>query len=385
MKTWMMLALTLFCMNAGAQSHASNVGVLGCLDCFNFVAPTIYGAENVNPAEVGLIVYDSYYNSFRGFNLDNRWVKMSNDMAARTVSTSTNILATDDVVLVNAASGALTETLPEAATVPGKIITVKKSDSSANIVTVDGYSTETIDGAANKKLLVQYDLVKLVSSGGNWLDVTQKPRRPPTVTNYLSGSGTYTTPAGAVYLRVRLVGGGGGGGGGGTTGTVTNGGSGGSTTFGSSLLTGTGGSGACTGSGGGAATMSSPAIGTALSGGAGAGFTANNSVAVFLEGGHGATSPFGGAGRGAPNSTGSAAVANTGSGGGGGGSDAAATNRYACSGGGAGGFIDAILPNPGSSYAYSVGAGGTAGAAGTSGFAGGAGGSGAIEITEYYQ
>jgi hypothetical protein len=52
-------------------------------------------------------------------------------------------------------------------------------------------------------------------------------------------------------------------------------------------------------------------------------------------------------------------------------------------GGGAGGYVNAIIVNPSTSYPYIVGTGGTGGT-GTS-FAGGNGGSGIIIVEEYYQ
>ena len=76
--------------------------------------------------------------------------------------------------------------------------------------------------------------------------MSQTPRisnTVPTQQIFTSGSGTYTTPAGVKWIRVRMVGGGGGaygalaGGGNGNAGAV-----GGSTTFGSSFLTAGGGS-----------------------------------------------------------------------------------------------------------------------------------------------
>jgi hypothetical protein len=90
----------------------------------------------------------------------------------------------------------------------------------------------------------------------------------PTQQRLTSGTAaTYTTPAGVLYLRVRMVGGGGGGGGssnGGGAGAA--GGTGGTTSFGAALLAcvgGTGG-GAATGTvggGGGTSSISAPAYG----------------------------------------------------------------------------------------------------------------------------
>lgn len=206
----------------------------------------------------------------------------------------------------------------------------------------------------------------------------------PTVQRFTSGTGTYNRSAGVLYIRVRMVGGGGGGAGSGTS-AGTSAGNGGSTTFGTSLLTaGGGGLGnwmPAAGPGlGGSTTINSPAITNnsgAGNGNSGSGFATSGPQV----GGKGGDSCFGGGGVG-PGGTnaGSAGLANTGGGGGGAGSG----NGGPGAGGGSGGFLEAIIANPSSSYSYAVGAGGTAGGAGPSGAAGGAGGSGYIEVTEYY-
>lgn len=212
----------------------------------------------------------------------------------------------------------------------------------------------------------------------------------PTIQTFLSGSGTYTTPQGVKYLHVRMIGGGGGGAGGGTT-SATAATAGGDTTFGTSLLTANGG-GASTrggaGASGGAASIISPAFGTALSGANGESGTSYSGVAVssILKGGMGGSSFFGGGGYGgcfANDATGANGTTNAGSGGGGGGTDIV-TNGATGAGGGTGGFIDAIIVSPSSTYAYSVGAQGSRQAAGTNGAAGGFGSLGYIEVTEYY-
>ena len=206
----------------------------------------------------------------------------------------------------------------------------------------------------------------------------------PTIQKFTSSSGTYTTPAGAIYLRVRMVGGGGGGGGSGTA--ATTGGTGGNTTFGTSLLTANGGAGGqsnTNGGTGGTASLGTGPIGTVLTGGVGQGGTVIGvGGGTYSIGGSGAASPFGGAGGGgAEITTGYSASLNTGSGGGGAGSPSPGN---AGAGGGAGGYVDAIINSPSSTYSYAVGAAGTAGTAGTSGAGGGTGGSGYIEVTEYY-
>lgn len=49
--------------------------------------------------------------------------------------------------MVDATSGSLTMTLPTAASSTGKVFYIKKIDSSANSVIIDGAGAETIDGA----------------------------------------------------------------------------------------------------------------------------------------------------------------------------------------------------------------------------------------------
>ena len=72
-------------------------------------------------------------------------------------------------VNVDATSGAATITFYAASGNTGKIITVKKTDSSANAVTLDGNASETLDGATTLTLSAQYDSATLVCNGTNWI------------------------------------------------------------------------------------------------------------------------------------------------------------------------------------------------------------------------
>ena len=213
---------------------------------------------------------------------------------------------------------------------------------------------------------------------------------PPTIQKFTSGSGTYTTPASCLWIRVRAVGPGGGGSGSSTQ-AANNGGDGGNgsaaTTFGPiSAGLGSGGShGPANGGGGGGGVSLGSAIGTAIEGanGGGSGFT--TAATVYPLSGHGGASAFGGSGASAAAGfSGFTAKTNSGSGGSGGGVIGGGVSNFG-SGGGSGGYVDAIIISPAASYSYAIGSGGAAGTAGTSGFAGGAGASGYIEVTEYYQ
>lgn len=206
----------------------------------------------------------------------------------------------------------------------------------------------------------------------------------PTIQKFTSSSGTYTTPAGVKYIRVRMVGGGGGGGGGGAA-TAADGGAGGNSTFGTTLLVANGGAAGMTagnsGGLGGSASLGSGPIGSTFIGGSG-GPSYGNATGTAV-GGNGGNSFFGGGGGGArAGAAGLSGATNTGGGAGGGYNASAGANSG--SGGGAGGTVDALISSPLSTYAYVVGAAGTAGATGTTGSAGGTGSAGYIEVTEFY-
>ncbi len=228
---------------------------------------------------------------------------------------------------------------------------------------------------------------QMVISGGTGTP-TYRTFTYPTIQKLTSGSGTYTTAANAVWIKVRMVGAGGGGAGSSTTAADGGaGGAGGNTTFGTTLLVANGGGGGQSaggsGAGGSGGTVSlGAAVGTAIVGGVGGTF-GGAATNQRVPGGLGASSALGGSGGGGiPATAGGAGATNSGGGGAGAG---APTAGYSGSGGGSGGFVDAVILSPSATYSYAVGAAGTAGTAGTSGFAGGAGGSGYIEVTEYFQ
>ena len=81
------------------------------------------------------------------------------------VSTNTTLTTGNTIVLVSASGGARTITLP--APTAGKIVIIKKTDSSLNSVTISAPSG-TIDGAASKSLLTQYDSLTIASDGTNF-------------------------------------------------------------------------------------------------------------------------------------------------------------------------------------------------------------------------
>lgn len=88
--------------------------------------------------------------------------------AYRSVTASGNVVSGDYFLVCNAAGGAITLTLPQAALVPGRIYVFKRVNSGANTVTVDGYASETIDGALTHVLAPQWNSITIISDGTAW-------------------------------------------------------------------------------------------------------------------------------------------------------------------------------------------------------------------------
>lgn len=219
-------------------------------------------------------------------------------------------------------------------------------------------------------------VTQAITDSSTALATTAFAKTAPTIQKFLSGSGTYTTPSGCLFIKVRMVGGGGGSGG--LTGA---GGTGGTSTFGSwttiggaggrenAVYTGgAGGAGGATGSGTLITRINGAAGGTGYATGAGGAGPVAGGVTIF-----------GGAGMGAVTSgasSGQAGISNTGSGAAG-----SMQGTSTTGGGGAAEYVEFIVTSPAASYSYAVGAGGTAGTGAT---IGALGGSGVILVEEYY-
>lgn len=78
------------------------------------------------------------------------------------------LTATDYFIAGSAASSNIVLTLPAAATAE-RVYEFKKTDATANTVTVDGNGAETIEGATTVVLSNQWQYLRLVSDGAQWL------------------------------------------------------------------------------------------------------------------------------------------------------------------------------------------------------------------------
>jgi hypothetical protein len=102
------------------------------------------------------------------------------------------------VHIVDAYNGAMTLTLPAAASAPGATITVKKTDSSANIITIGEDGGDGPDGR-DLKLGGEDDYATMYSNGTAWF-IVESNRMAGSV-RYADTTGTYQIDmVGDVYL-----------------------------------------------------------------------------------------------------------------------------------------------------------------------------------------
>jgi hypothetical protein len=120
----------------------------------------------------GLVLYNSTTNKLTGRE-NGAWVEYgtggsSGYTISNKTSNYTETATSGEIVLTcDASSAAFTVTLATTASNTSKV-TIKKVDSSANTITIDGNGTQTIDGALTIQLAAQYESVTLVTDGSNW-------------------------------------------------------------------------------------------------------------------------------------------------------------------------------------------------------------------------
>lgn len=88
----------------------------------------------------------------------------------RSVEFADSPVTADDesIILCDATGGNITVNLPAASGVTDRVYNIKKTDASANTVTIDGDGSETIDGATTKIISIQNDSFQIACDGVAW-------------------------------------------------------------------------------------------------------------------------------------------------------------------------------------------------------------------------
>jgi hypothetical protein len=95
----------------------------------------------------------------RGVEATARW-------SHRSITAATLVGPSERVILADATGGAFSVTLPPAKDNPNRYLTIKRTNSGSNAVTVACSGSETIDGSSTFSLSTQWDSVTVWSDGG---------------------------------------------------------------------------------------------------------------------------------------------------------------------------------------------------------------------------
>lgn len=142
-----------------------------------------------NNGSSNLTSVESYFNRY------------SNSLILPSQTTSYNIEVKDQIIPIDSTSGALTFFLPPAAYFRGQALTLTKTSSDVNAITIDGFGSETIDGLTTRKLATQYEVWKLVSDGSNWFSVEHRATTPWSTTPLFTVSSLGTTSNSSIWSR----------------------------------------------------------------------------------------------------------------------------------------------------------------------------------------
>jgi len=161
------------------------------------------GIYNLLSASDGSAIWDfsgGQYTAFNaGFPYKNKFQRsICNDLTATLQrfdteyidsSGTVNLDLSHSVHLVSSFGGALTVNLPLASTATGAMMSIKKIDTSKNIITVSEEGIGLGPDRGNYFLGGQNDYVMMISNGAEWFVISSN--RSPGNTRFYDGSGTY--------------------------------------------------------------------------------------------------------------------------------------------------------------------------------------------------
>lgn len=122
-------------------------------------------------------------------------------------SANYTVTDTDGYSHIHVTTGASTRTvtLPTAADNAGRRLCIKKVDSGAGKVTVDGESSETIDGYTSVDIALQNDAVDIVCNGTGWYYAGPHYQSFADTTTVPTGAGTSPSTGGVYAVRIGNV------------------------------------------------------------------------------------------------------------------------------------------------------------------------------------
>lgn len=115
----------------------------------------------------GLMIYNTTTVQPESYN-GSTWEAADSTENVTTQSTTYTAVPAFPIILADASGAGFTITLPTAASSTNQKFTIKKIDSSVNVVTIQGNGAETIDGVNTQTLNAQWQSYVMVSNGTSW-------------------------------------------------------------------------------------------------------------------------------------------------------------------------------------------------------------------------
>lgn len=107
--------------------------------------------------------------SYVGVVLPDGTIITSNIRHFRTITSNTNILVSDDIILANCSSNNITATLPLASEMSGKSLTFKLTNSTGSYyLNIVGQGGNLIDSRSNVEIKYRNTTLTLISNSNNW-------------------------------------------------------------------------------------------------------------------------------------------------------------------------------------------------------------------------
>ena len=158
---WSNAQIPLTSVAAGYLKGLGYSSTLGQIIC----TPSNNASSILVSPDISISTIDSIYAKYGRFQelYNNNYPVLTTKESIKTVNTAYTASVSDRVLLC---SGTITVTLPPASSAAGTVLTIKNVGTGA--ITIDGYSAETIDGAATKALSSQYDSCRIICNGTLW-------------------------------------------------------------------------------------------------------------------------------------------------------------------------------------------------------------------------
>lgn len=133
------------------------------------------------------------------------WSREQSQFILPPQTTASNIEVTERIIPLDSSGGAFTKTLPPAAYWRGQTLTFVKTSSDYNAITLDGFASETINGATTFLIHTQYQSVTLLSDGTNIVVANSFTNSPWVNSGVVTITGTTSNPTKAsTVARDRL-------------------------------------------------------------------------------------------------------------------------------------------------------------------------------------